>query len=158
MSPMSETTLQMFCILKHFFACSLHTPRQVSLPPFKTQMAVGQNQWYHFGVGEFTSLYSILVVGLGCSLGGSRDFDPWPGEQTQKRPPQVTPEEEDLQVGNHVGGWTGMDGRCATCPGGRKTRAPLSVPQLGALSHRFFFGWEGSPTKIDYRKKQVPLF
>ena len=23
------------------------------------------------------------------------------------------------------------------------------VPQLGALSRRFFFGWEGSPTKID---------
>ena len=27
-------------------------------------------------------------------------------------------------------------------------------PQLGALSHCFFFGWEGSPTKIDYRKKK----
>ena len=28
----------------------------------------------------------------------------------------------------------------------------IYVPQLGALSHPFF-GWEGSPTKIDYRKK-----
>ena len=27
------------------------------------------------------------------------------------------------------------------------------VPQLGALSHTLF-GWEGSPTKIDYRKKR----
>ena len=24
--------------------------------------------------------------------------------------------------------------------------------------YRFFFGWEGSPTKIDYRKMLVPLF
>ena len=29
----------------------------------------------------------------------------------------------------------------------------FSLPQLGALSHRFLFGWEGSPTKIDYRRK-----
>ena len=34
------------------------------------QLAVGQNQWYHFGVGA----PPILV---GCSL-GVRDFDPWP--------------------------------------------------------------------------------
>ena len=26
-------------------------------------------------------------------------------------------------------------------------------PWSGAVSHRFFFGWEGSPTKIDYRRK-----
>ena len=31
------------------------------------------------------------------------------------------------------------------------------VPQPGALSHLFFFLiWEGSATKIDYRKKWVP--
>ena len=24
---------------------------------------------------------------------------------------------------------------------------------MGALSHRFFFGWEGFPTEIDYTKK-----
>ena len=32
-------------------------------------MAVGQNQWYHFGVGAPPILEPILVVGLGCSLG-----------------------------------------------------------------------------------------
>ena len=31
------------------------------------------------------------------------------------------------------------------------------VPQLSALS-RPFLGWEGSPTKIDYRKKMLLLF
>ena len=31
------------------------------------------------------------------------------------------------------------------------------VPQLGALLNPFF-GWEGSPTKIDHRQKLVPLF
>ena len=29
----------------------------------------------------------------------------------------------------------------------------LGPPAIGALSHPFFLGWEGSPTKIDYRKK-----
>ena len=29
----------------------------------------------------------------------------------------------------------------------------LGPPAIGALSHRFFFGWEGSSTKIDHRKK-----
>ena len=30
-------------------------------------------------VGEFTTHFrTYLVVGLGCSLGGHRDFDPWP--------------------------------------------------------------------------------
>ena len=34
----------------------------------------------HFGVGEFTAHFRlpILVVGLGCSLGGNRACDPWP--------------------------------------------------------------------------------
>ena len=40
-------------------------------------MAVGENQWYDFGVGEFTT-YVIFVVGWGCSLGANRGFDPWP--------------------------------------------------------------------------------
>ena len=31
-------------------------------------------------------------------------------------------------------------------------RAVVWSPSSG-LSHRFFFGWEGSPTKVDYRKK-----
>ena len=31
------------------------------------------------------------------------------------------------------------------------TRHDIYVPQLGALSHPNF-GWEGFPTKIDYRK------
>ena len=39
-------------------------------------MAVGQNQWYLFGVGAPPILVGILV-GSGCSL-GARDFDPWP--------------------------------------------------------------------------------
>ena len=32
-------------------------------------MAVGQNQWYHVGVGAPPFLEPILVVGLGCALG-----------------------------------------------------------------------------------------
>ena len=39
-------------------------------------MAVGQNQWYHFGVGAPPMLVDFSW-GLGCSL-GVRDFDPWP--------------------------------------------------------------------------------
>ena len=38
--------------------------------------AVGQNQWYHCGVGAPPILEPILVVGLGCSLQANRDFDP----------------------------------------------------------------------------------
>ena len=34
---------------------------------------MGQNQWYHFGVGEFTAhLEPMEVVGMGCSLGANR--------------------------------------------------------------------------------------
>ena len=36
---------------------------------------------------------------------------------------------------------------------GCEDRTWLGPPAIGALSHRFFFGWEGSPTKIDYRKR-----
>ena len=32
-------------------------------------MAVGQHQWYHFGLGAPPILEPVLVVGLGCSLG-----------------------------------------------------------------------------------------
>ena len=40
-----------------------------------------------------------------------------------------------------------------------KTVPPLGLgpPAIGALSHRFFFDWEGSP-KPDYRKKWVPTY
>ena len=38
-------------------------------------LAVGQNQWYHFG--RCTTHFSLFWLGLGCSL-GLRDFDPWP--------------------------------------------------------------------------------
>ena len=31
-------------------------------------------------------------------------------------------------------------------------------PAIGALLRPFFFGWEGSLAKMDYRKKLVPLF
>ena len=34
-------------------------------------MAVGQNQWYHFGVGA-----PPILVGIGMFT-GVRDFDPW---------------------------------------------------------------------------------
>ena len=30
--------------------------------------------------------------------------------------------------------------------------SPRYIPAIGALSHPFF-GWEGIPTKLDYRKK-----
>ena len=32
-------------------------------------MAVGQHQWYHFGVGEFTTHFSL--VGIGMFTGGT---------------------------------------------------------------------------------------
>ena len=35
-------------------------------------LALGQNQWYHFGVGAPPILEPIFVVGFGCSLGGNR--------------------------------------------------------------------------------------
>ena len=37
-------------------------------PPPRLTLAVGQNQWYHFGVGAPPILEPMLVVGLGCSL------------------------------------------------------------------------------------------
>ena len=46
------------------------------LPNSLLRMAVGQNQWYHFGVGAPPTLV-YFSGGLGCSL-GVRDFDPWP--------------------------------------------------------------------------------
>ena len=41
-------------------------------------MRMSQNQWYHFGASAPPILEPISVVGLGCSLGANRDFDPWP--------------------------------------------------------------------------------
>ena len=41
-------------------------------------MAVGQNQWYHFGVGAPPRISEpILVVGLGRSL-GVQGYATWP--------------------------------------------------------------------------------
>ena len=40
-------------------------------------MAVGQHQWYHFGVGAPPILDHFSWWGLGCSL-GVRGFDPNP--------------------------------------------------------------------------------
>ena len=46
--------------------------------------------------------------------------------------------------------------------GGNKNRGPLRTPSWGKLGPPVvpfcLFSWEGSPTKIDYRKKSVPLF
>ena len=36
-------------------------------------------------------------------------------------------------------------------------RVQNGLAPSSALSHRFFFGWEGSRTKVDY-KKRLPLF
>ena len=37
-------------------------------------------------------------------------------------------------------------------------RCPFrGAPAMGALSSRYFFGWEGCPTKIDDKKKLVPV-
>ena len=58
------------------------------LPNLKgKEMAVGQNQWYHFGVGAPPILEPILVVGLGCSnqTGYDFDIDPWPNEHSEAR-------------------------------------------------------------------------
>ena len=63
-------------------------PMNMSLHPLATYfdvhqgtgcMAVGQHQWDPiFRVGAPPILEPILVVGLGCSLGGSRGFNPQP--------------------------------------------------------------------------------
>ena len=34
-------------------------------------MAVGQKQWYHFGVGEFTPILEPILVGIGMFTGGT---------------------------------------------------------------------------------------
>ena len=47
------------------------------------------------------------------------------------------------------GGLTGPD----LFHGWKLGRFAVLVP--GALSHRFLFGWEGSPTKTNYRKKRT---
>ena len=43
-------------------------------------MAVGQNQWYHFGVGEFTTHFRTYFSGWSGMFTGltDLDFDPWP--------------------------------------------------------------------------------
>ena len=59
-------------------------------------MAVGQNQWYHFGLGEFTHFRTYFSGWIGsCSLGANRDFDPWPYGSTPilKRSFASSPEE-----------------------------------------------------------------
>ena len=43
---------------------------------FLGQMAVGQNQSYHFGVGA-PPILAPIFVGIGMFT-GSADFDPWP--------------------------------------------------------------------------------
>ena len=45
------------------------------------KMAVGQNQWYHFGVGEFTTHCRTYFSG-GWDVWGLTDlgFDPWPNK------------------------------------------------------------------------------
>ena len=53
-------------------------------------LAVGQSQWYHFGVGALPILI-YFRLGLGCSL-GVRAFDPWPlalAERLHSPPPRI---------------------------------------------------------------------
>ena len=57
------------------------TPRPVEI---RCQVAVGQNQWYHFGVGAPPILEPVLV-GIGMFT-GVLDFDPWPGQGPVDRP------------------------------------------------------------------------
>ena len=40
-------------------------------------VAVGQKQWYHFGVGAFTTHVGLLL-GLNRMFTYDLDFDPWP--------------------------------------------------------------------------------
>ena len=51
-------------------------------------MGMGQNQWYHFGVGA-PPHFSLFQWGLGCSL-GLRAFDPWPYGHEPQGNPQVS--------------------------------------------------------------------
>ena len=41
-------------------------------------MAVGQNEWYHVGVGEFTTHLRSYFSGHWDVRGYDLDFDPWP--------------------------------------------------------------------------------
>ena len=53
----------------------LQLPAELSLANHlacNADAAVGQNQWYHFGVSAPLILEPILVVGLRCSLGANR--------------------------------------------------------------------------------------
>ena len=34
-------------------------------------LSVGQNQWYDFGVGEFTTHFGLFLVGIGMFTGGT---------------------------------------------------------------------------------------
>ena len=80
-TPPEEAQTQPTKRLKSFVAASQKATSQankpVTLVPVdgKQDMAVGQNQWYHFGVGAAPVLEPILVVGLGCQpLGAKRAF------------------------------------------------------------------------------------
>ena len=61
-------------------------------------MAVGQNQWYQFGVGEFTTHFRIpiLVVGLGCSLVGLVVF--WRGGPSTHKTSGIEFPEQPIQT------------------------------------------------------------
>ena len=39
-------------------------------------LAMGRNQWYHFGVGAPPIL--VYLVGIGTGMFSVRDIDPWP--------------------------------------------------------------------------------
>ena len=52
-----------------------------------SKMAVGQNQWYHFGVGEFTTHFSLFEWDWDVHW-DELEFDPWPrGKGTQASEP-----------------------------------------------------------------------
>ena len=129
-------------------------------------MAVGQNQWYQFGVGAPPILEPIFVVGLNRMFTGGYDlgFDPWPFRQ-----------QEHIF---RISAWTPLAGdhprearsprrrscsargatRCARAPAcGREGEIALSLPLLlgPARCPSFSFLGEGSP-KVDDRKKWVP--
>ena len=85
----SRERLDLFCVGR--FARRLKAehcrPHKPSTPHTVTQMAVGQNQWYHFGVGA----PPILVYFSGdwdVHWGYDLGFDPWPDSGACGRPPK----------------------------------------------------------------------
>ena len=134
-------------------------------------MAVGQNQWYRFGVGEFTTHFSRDFCGdWDVHWGYDLAFDPWPNACVFFRVSILKPLHKALGLAG--GGCPIHLLRAVQSVGFQEVEhqpAELNVnllighvkywvPQLGALAHPLVLVGRQPPYEGRLPKKLVPLF